>query len=274
MPGCCVRIGLRGQRTRSTDGPLRPRSRIRRVADRCTGGPRTRPAGRGRTAARRRSRTVRRTGAAGAAGLGGAIGRCNGTRRRDVGSGGVGVVGRCSSMRSRSVGGTIRPGAGGFGRRRAGGRRGGDRRRGCGRFGDRRRGLRCGRGARRRSCAASAAYRRWLGDRDRRRLRAGGSGDRGASTGPVSARRSGSGSATGGATDASFAVLTRRGGGSAGAAGFTGSGAFFAGAGFLPLAAGVSAKMLPARQRDVRAAARGGRRTGARRLPRSCSRRS
>jgi hypothetical protein len=39
--------------------------------------------------------------------------------------------------------------------------------------------------------------------------------------------------------------LTKRGGGRAGAAGFTGSGAFFAGAGFLPLAAGVSAKMFP-----------------------------
>ena len=42
-----------------------------------------------------------------------------------------------------------------------------------------------------------------------------------------------------------FAVFTRRGGGSAGAAGFCGSAAFLPGAGFLPLTAGVSAKMLP-----------------------------
>jgi len=41
-----------------------------------------------------------------------------------------------------------------------------------------------------------------------------------------------------------FAVFTRRGGGSAGAAGFGGSAAFFAGAGFLPLATGVSANIV------------------------------
>ena len=45
---------------------------------------------------------------------------------------------------------------------------------------------------------------------------------------------------------AGFTVFTRRGGGSIGATGFGGSGAFFAGAGFLPLfGAGVSAKMSP-----------------------------
>jgi hypothetical protein len=42
-----------------------------------------------------------------------------------------------------------------------------------------------------------------------------------------------------------FAVFTRRGGGSTGAIGFGGSGAFFAGAGFLPFWTGVSAKMSP-----------------------------
>jgi hypothetical protein len=40
-------------------------------------------------------------------------------------------------------------------------------------------------------------------------------------------------------------VLTNRGGGRAGAAGFGGSGAFLAVVGFLPLATGVSAKMSP-----------------------------
>src|SRR6185295_9167643 len=63
-----------------------------------------------------------------------------------------------------------------------------------------------------------------------------------ASIGSAGSAGSGSGSATGAATG--LTVFTRRGGGSAGAAGLTGSAAFFAGVPFLPLAAGVSANML------------------------------
>lgn len=68
--------------------------------------------------------------------------------------------------------------------------------------------------------------------------------------GSGAATETGSGSATGAGAGAAatggFAVFTSRGGGSVGAAGFGGSGAFFAGAPFLPLAAaGVSAKMSP-----------------------------
>ena len=48
---------------------------------------------------------------------------------------------------------------------------------------------------------------------------------------------------TGGA--AGFTVLTSRGGGSDGATGFGGSGAFFAGIPFFPFGTGVSAKMSP-----------------------------
>jgi hypothetical protein len=53
------------------------------------------------------------------------------------------------------------------------------------------------------------------------------------------------GSGSGAAAGAAFTVFTRRGGGSTGAAGFGGSDAFLAGAGLLPLTAGVSAKMSP-----------------------------
>jgi hypothetical protein len=57
----------------------------------------------------------------------------------------------------------------------------------------------------------------------------------GAGAGGSSMTGSDGASTTGGATAiAGFAVFTRRGGGSTGAAGFGGSGAFFAGAGFLP----------------------------------------
>jgi hypothetical protein len=55
----------------------------------------------------------------------------------------------------------------------------------------------------------------------------------------------GSSSAIGAGAATGFTVLTRRGGGSIGAAGFGGSGAFLAGSGFLPLCTGVSAKMSP-----------------------------
>jgi hypothetical protein len=51
-------------------------------------------------------------------------------------------------------------------------------------------------------------------------------------------------------------VFTRRGGGSTGAAGFGGSAAFLAGAGFLPLTAGVSANMSPPGSAMLRCRAR------------------
>ena len=166
-----------------------------------------------------------------------------------VGSGGVGAVGRFSSMRSRSVGGTTRPGTGGFGTGACGAAGGGRDGRGCGcgRLGCRRRGRRLGCG---RSGVVLPAAAQGLDGASATATGAsgGGSGTGGASTGSGSAAGSGS---TTGAAATGFAVLTRRGGGRAGAAGFTGSGAFFAGAGFLPLAAGVSAKMFAARQLDV-----------------------
>ena len=52
-------------------------------------------------------------------------------------------------------------------------------------------------------------------------------------------------SASAGTATAGLTALTRRGGGNAGAAGLTGSAAFFAGALFLPLTTGVSANMSP-----------------------------
>ena len=120
MPGCCVRIGCDG----SGRGPPIG-GRELGYCGRCPGAP-----GRGRRDApagwRRRPCSCCAGCAApagraaiGAAGFGGAIGRCTARGGGVVGSGCVGVVGRCCSMRSRSVGGTMRP-AGGFGADAAG----------------------------------------------------------------------------------------------------------------------------------------------------------
>ena len=173
----------------------------------------------------------------GAVGLGAGFGAIRGGAF--ICSGGVGDVGRCSSMRSRRVGGTMRPGTtGGFG----------------------------GGGASIRGAVAATA-----GSGVSVSSAAGGGGSTGTSTGTsttaggacttigsgsgasastatgsTSAGGASTSSSAGAATGAGFAVLTSRGGGSIGAAGFTGSAAFFAGApGFLPFTTGVSAKMSP-----------------------------
>jgi hypothetical protein len=73
-------------------------------------------------------------------------------------------------------------------------------------------------------------------------------------SGVIGATSAASTSATGAAMG--FAALTRRGGGNAGAAGLTGSAAFFAGAGFLPLTTGVSANMSPPGNEILRCRAR------------------
>jgi hypothetical protein len=154
----------------------------------------------------------------------------------DVGSGGVGVVGRCSSMRSRKVGGTTRPVGVVFG------------------------GGATGAAATARGSASSALVGAGvstagsLGAAMATAISvAGGASTGGATTDGATSAATGSGTAGGSSstgssvtgTGAGLAVFTRRGGGSTGAAGLGGSGAFFAGALFLPLTTGVSAKMSP-----------------------------
>ena len=229
MPGCCVRTGCEG----SGRGPpigvaAGPRIRRTRRAGRAAG---TRGIPGARADARRAGvqRRPRRPRPGWRGPVSGPGGRGRARGGGVVGSGGVGVVGRCSSMRRRSVGGTMRPGAG----------LGGGGVRGACRGDVRQRGARRGGGAG--GSAATDGASATGGGGDRRAAATTGSAGAGRRLSaprrrPV--RRSGSGP-----SDVvrrpprgrGFAVFTRRGGGSAGAAGFSGSGAFFAGGALLAL---------------------------------------
>src|SRR5258705_77245 len=149
-------------------------------------------------------------GTAGRAPFGASLG--DGRGAADVGSGAIGVVGRCSSMRRRNVGGTTRPGAGvvfaGGSTSRAGGASGCS---GCDS------GIAStGASTTSTSAASATAGAASIKTGSAASIRGGGS-----STGSVA-------SATTSITGAAgFAVFTRRGGGSAGPAGLTGSGGLF-----------------------------------------------
>ena len=158
-----------------------------------------------------------------------------------MGSGGVGVVGGCCSMRRRKVGGTTRPGADGLadgsattagGTPRSTSVSGGE--------------------------GTSAVASTWTGAAAGASSTTGGGGSAGvSSTGSGSSSGAGGASAsTGGVGAGGLTVLTRRGGGRAGAAGLSGSGAFRAGADFLPFPTGVSAKMSPVGKAILRCRAR------------------
>ena len=159
-----------------------------------------------------------------------------------MGSGGVGVVGGCCSIRRRNVGGTTRPGADGLADGSAPMAAGGT---------PRSTSISGGEGT-------SAVASTWAGgDAGASSTTGGGGSARVSSTGSGSGSGAGGASAsTGGVGAGGLTVLTRRGGGRAGAAGLSGSGAFRAGADFLPFATGVSAKMSPVGKAILRCRAR------------------
>ena len=141
-----------------------------------------------------------------------------------VGKGASGVVGRSCSIRSLSVGGTTRPGTAAFS--------------GAGSIA----GAACSTTLSR----AGDALASTTGSTGSTGSTIGGGGSRtGSSTGGGGGGADTSTSATGTATGGGLIVLTRRGGGRAGAVGFGGSGAFLAGVPFRPLTTGASAKMSP-----------------------------
>ncbi|OFV93972.1 MAG: hypothetical protein A3H95_07840 [Acidobacteria bacterium RIFCSPLOWO2_02_FULL_64_15] len=221
MPGCCVRTGGDGSGRGPPGGVVGRGVYIGRAGI---------PAPPGRACIGGRAVAVPGCPGAAEAGRaaigGGVLGAGRGTRRAGVvGSGRGGEVGRCSSMRSRIVGGTTRPALG----LRAGGS----------------------------GVAATAATGDSTGAADASASGAGsepsaytagpagscatGSGALAISAGSMSTAASVS-AATGAA---GLTVLTRRGGGKAGATGLGGSAGFLDWAPFLPLTTGVSANTSP-----------------------------
>ena len=223
MPGCCVRTGCEGS-GRGPPGVGRDEGYAGRGG---AGEP-----GRGGCAAGRAAPVACAAGRGATGGFG--AGRWTTRGVVEVGSGGVGVVGRCSSMRSRRVGGTTRP-AGAFLGAAAGA--------GAGAAAI---GASTGAGDGSAASAGGGSSIATAGAGGASDTTTGSGSGAGGGAGSASSNSGSTASVSGVAATTGLAVFTRRGGGSAGAAGLTGSGAFLACAPFLPpLGAGVSAKMSP-----------------------------